>query len=87
MANFAGGKAAKKARVMAESILARTRTVYKKLGGKHLLVLAIFIYLTNCIILQAFRTLRKLTYKSSGRKKVWVEMQWMSPDCQGFHNS
>ena len=32
MANFGGGKAAKKARVMAESILARTRTVYKKLG-------------------------------------------------------
>ena len=36
VANFAGGKAAKKARVMAESILARTRTVYKKLGGKPL---------------------------------------------------
>ena len=36
MANFAGGKAAKKARVMAESILGRTRAVYKKLGGKHL---------------------------------------------------
>jgi len=32
VANFGGGKAAKKARVMADSILARTRTVYKKMG-------------------------------------------------------
>ena len=38
MANFAGGKAAKKARVMAESILARTRTVYKKMGGETLVI-------------------------------------------------
>ena len=33
VANFGGGKAAKKARVMADSILARTRTVYKKMGN------------------------------------------------------
>ena len=46
VANFAGGKAAKKARVMAESILARTRTVYKKLGGKNL-ILEIFLYLLS----------------------------------------
>ena len=32
VANFGGGKAAKKARVMADSILARTRAVYKKMG-------------------------------------------------------
>ena len=44
MANFAGGKAAKKARVMAESILARTRTVYKKMGRKPIsLVITMFI--------------------------------------------
>ena len=43
VANFGGGKAAKKARVMAESILARTRTVYKKLGGKHLSLDNLFI--------------------------------------------
>ena len=39
VANFGGGKAAKKARVMADSILARTRAVYKKMGrdilGQH----------------------------------------------------
>ena len=36
VANFGGGKAAKKARVMADSILARTRAVYKKMGRDNL---------------------------------------------------
>ena len=70
---------------MAESILARTRTVYKKLGG-NISVLTVFLYLTNFIVFQAFRTLRKLTYKSSEQKTVWVEMQSMSHDCQGWKN-
>ena len=80
MANFGGGKAAKKARVMAESILARTRTVYKKLGGKNLILDNLSL---SFIFLQAFRTLRKLTYKSSELKKVSEETPWMSRDCRG----
>ena len=44
VANFGGGKAAKKARVMADSILARTRTVYKKMGRD---ILGHHLYYTN----------------------------------------